>query len=51
MSYLRYLCLFAHNDIQHMLCCFCFIFFVYVVIFFWIVFFLFPLRYFLTFID
>jgi apolipoprotein N-acyltransferase len=39
MSYLRYLCLFVHNDIQHMLCCFCFIFFVYVAIFFWIVFF------------
>jgi hypothetical protein len=21
MSYLRYLCLFAHSDVQHMLCC------------------------------
>jgi len=21
MSYLRYLCLFAHSDVQHILCC------------------------------
>jgi len=26
MSYLRYLCLFAYSDVQHILCCVCFVF-------------------------
>jgi hypothetical protein len=26
MSYLHYLCLFAYSDVQHILCCFYFIF-------------------------
>jgi len=26
MSYLRYLCLFAYSDVQHILCCFSFVF-------------------------
>jgi len=28
MSYLRYLCLFAHSDVQHILCCVFILFFV-----------------------
>ena len=29
LSYLRCLCLFAHSGVQHILCCFCFVFLVY----------------------
>jgi len=29
LSYLRYLCVFAHNGVQHILCCICFVFLVY----------------------
>ena len=54
MSYLRYLCLFAHNDVQHILCS-VFVLFVFVLcslcyLFLWIVHFWLPLRYSLTFI-
>ena len=27
MSYLRYLCLFSYSGVQHILCCFCFVYF------------------------
>jgi hypothetical protein len=54
MSYLRYMCLFAHSGIQHILCCvFVLIFFVLCTLycqFLWFVLFLLPLRYSLTFI-
>ena len=49
MSYLRYMCLFAHSGIQHILCCvFVLIFFVLCTLycqFLWFVLFLLPLRY------
>ena len=49
MSYLRYLCLFACSDVQHILCCVSVLFvFVLCFQFLWIVHFLFPLRYSLT---
>jgi len=55
MSYLHYLCLFAHSGVQHILCC-VFILFVFVLCtlcyqFLYIVHFWFPLRYSLTFIE
>jgi hypothetical protein len=55
MSYLSYLCLFAYNGDQHILCC-VFILIVLVLCtlcsqFFWIANFWLPLRYSLTFID
>ena len=55
MYYLRYLCLFAHSDVQHILSC-VFVLFFFVLCnlcsqFLWIInFFLLPLRYSLTFI-
>ena len=54
MSYLRYLCLFAYSGVQQILCC-VFVLIVFVLYtlncqFLWIVHFLFPLRYSLTFI-
>ena len=55
MSYLRYLCLFGHSDVQHILSC-VFVLFFFVLCnlcsqFLWIInFFLLPLRYSLTFI-
>ena len=54
MSYLRYLCLFEYGGVQHILCC-VFALFVFVMCtqycqFLWIVLFLLPLRYSLTFI-
>ena len=52
MPYLRYLCLFAYGDVQHMLC-FCFLRLVHRTLccqFLWIVHFWLPLWYFLTFI-
>jgi hypothetical protein len=52
MSYLRYLCLFAHGDVLHILCC-VFVLFVFILCalccqFLWIVHFWLPLRYSLT---
>jgi hypothetical protein len=53
MSYLHYLCLFANSDVQHILCCACVLFFVFVctlccqflcIVHFWL-----PFRYSLTF--
>ena len=54
MSYLRYLCLFAYNGVQVIVCC-NLVLFVFVLCtlcsqFLWIVLFLLPLRYSLTFI-
>jgi hypothetical protein len=54
MSYLRYLCLFPHSGVQHILCC-VFVLFVFVLLalccqFFWIAHFLLSLRYSLMFI-
>ena len=54
MFYLHYLCLFAHNGVQHTLCCvFVLFFFVLCILccqFLWIVHFWLPLQYSLTFI-
>jgi len=55
MSYLRYLCLFAYSDVQHIMCCDCvfdfFLRLVYPMLPVWIVHFWLPLRYSLTFIS
>ena len=51
MSYLRYLCLFAHSDVQHILCCVFVFDFVFVLLPVWILHFWLPLRYSLTFIS
>jgi hypothetical protein len=52
MSYLRYLCLFTHSGVQHILCCFLFCFVCLRLVlcwqFLWIVHFWLPLRYSLT---
>ena len=51
MSYLRYVCLFVYNDVQHILyCIFVLFFFVYVASFYGLLIFLLLLRYSLTFI-
>ena len=54
MSYLRYLCLFAYSDVQHILCCvfalFSFVSCTLCCEFLWLVHFWLPLRYSLTFI-
>jgi 1-acyl-sn-glycerol-3-phosphate acyltransferase len=50
MSYSRYLCLFAHSGVQHILCCVFGLFFFVCCQFLLIVFFALPLRYSLTFI-
>jgi len=55
VSYLRYLCLFAHNGVQHILCCVFVFFFLVLCIpccqFLWIVHLWLPFRYSLTFIS
>ena len=55
VSYLRYLCLFTYSGVQHTLCC-VFVLFVFVLYtlccqFRWIVHFLLPVRYSLTFLQ
>ena len=55
MPYLRHLCLFVHNDVQHILCCVFVLFFLVLCTlwcqFLWVVNFWLPLRYSLTFIS